>query len=86
MTAACDGEPLAVDAALQCAIHRFKKVIAVVLGVEAEEVVAQHPIENFAWPTGREELLGIRPGNMPELRDDQVGPRVLEQSRGSRAK
>jgi hypothetical protein len=79
--AAGDAEPLAADARLDRAVHRLQEVVAVVLRVEPEQVVAEHAVEQLAGPRADAERLRVRPGDVPELRHHQVRPGALQQPR-----
>ena len=68
MAAACHRELLSVDAALERPVHRFQEVVAVLLRLEAEQVVTEHPIEYLFRPRAQKQLLGIGPGDVPEVR------------------
>ena len=63
---------LPVDLGFQRAVDGVQEVVAVVLDVEGQQVVAQQAVENFLLPGADAEHLGIRPGNVPELDHDQI--------------
>src|SRR5260370_8281291 len=60
------GEALPLDARLQRAVYRLKKIVAVVLHVEADEVGAEQTVENVALHRTDAEGLGVVPRNMPQ--------------------
>ena len=62
-------------------VHGLQEVVAVVLGVEPEQVVAEHPVEQFVGPRADAERLRVGPRDVPELRHHQVRPRGLQQPR-----
>src|SRR5262249_48903943 len=66
VVAAHDREPLAVDPRLERAVHRFQKVVAVVLGVEADDVGPEHPEKDLPLPGADAEGLEVGPRNVPE--------------------
>ncbi len=80
VAAARDRKRLPVPAALQGAIDTFEEVVAVVLGVEAEQVVAEQAVQNLPRPRADQELVHVRPGDVPEVGDGQIGPGFLEQT------
>src|SRR5262249_38350246 len=76
--AAGDGEALHVYPRLQGALYRLQKVVAVVLEVEGEQVVAQQAVEDFLLPRADAEHLAVWPRNVPEVQDHQVRAGVFE--------
>ena len=46
-----------------------------VLDVERQQVVAQQAVEDLVLPGADAEHLAVRPGDVPELHDDQVASR-----------
>ena len=50
MAAAVDREMLPVDARFQSAVHGVQEIVAVRLDVEADQIGAQHAVEQFALP------------------------------------
>ena len=78
MSAARDGEALRVDACLEGAVDRVEEVLAVIAQLEAEQVVAQQAVEQLLLPGEGPHDLAVRPGDVPELRDDQAGIALLE--------
>src|SRR5207248_2513240 len=62
------------------AVHGVHEVLAVVPELEAQEVVAEQAGEQLLLPGEDAEHLPIRPGDVPELCDDQVRIALLEVS------
>ena len=54
------------------------KVLAVIPEMETEQIVAEHAVEQLFFPGKYTEGLAVRPGDVPELSDDQVGIAFLE--------
>ena len=77
-------EVLVVDARLERAIDGVEKVVAVILDVEAEQVVAEQAVQDVFAPRADAERFAIRPRDVPELADGHVGPRFLDESRQQR--
>ena len=73
MLAAVHRKVLAIDARFQRSVHRLQEIVAMRLDMEADEVGAEHAVQHLALPGADGERLGIGPGNVPELGDDQVG-------------
>ena len=74
---------LEVDQSFQVPVDGVEEVLAVVAEVEAEQIVAQQAVEQFLLPRKRPERLAVRPGNMPELRDDKI--RIIASSTSAAA-
>ncbi len=74
-----DREALPVDAGLDGALHRVQEVVAVVLGVEADEVGAQHAQEQLVLPRADREGLEVRPRDVPEDRGARVRALALDE-------
>ena len=66
-----------VDPGLDRPIDRIEEVLAMVAEVKSQQIVAQKPFQKFFLPGKNTVGLGIGPGNVPELSDDQVGIAVL---------
>src|SRR6267143_2994591 len=81
---AYDREVLPVDTALDRALDGIEKVVAVILRVEADQVGAQHPLEDLPLPGADPEGLEVRPGDVPEERDPHVGALGLDERREQR--
>ena len=79
-----DGEVLAVDPGLDAGVDRVEEVVAVELDVEAQQVVAEQAVDDLLAPRADAERLAVRPGNVPELADDRIGPRLLDEPRQQR--
>jgi hypothetical protein len=77
------GEVLVVHSRFKQAIDRFEKVVTVQLDVEAKQVAAEHPVENFP-ATGRCGTLRDAARDVPEMADDGVRALVLHQPRQQR--
>ncbi|MCR4414716.1 MAG: hypothetical protein NUV77_20055 [Thermoguttaceae bacterium] len=72
---------LHVDLRLDRAVHGVQEVVAVVLDVERQEVVAQQAVQDFVLPRADAERLAIGPGDVPELGDHEVVAGILEHPR-----
>ena len=68
---------LAKEAGFQAAINAFEEIVAVVLNVEAQQVVAEQPVQQFLGPGANAEHFVIGAGDVPELGHDQVRPCFL---------
>ncbi len=64
-TVACR-EHLPVDPRFEDPIHGVHEVVAVELGVEAQDAAAEQAIEQFGAPGADREGLRVRPGDVPE--------------------
>ena len=84
MPAAVHGERLLIDPRLHRAIDRLEEVVAVVLQMEAEQIVAEQTVEHLGLPRHDAERLGIGPRDVPELTDDGIGPRRFHEPRQQR--
>ena len=73
-----------IEAGFQRAIDGVEEVVAMILDVKRQQVVAQQAVENFLLPRADAEHLGIGPRNVPELGDDQIRAGVLEHARQQR--
>ena len=62
-----------IDLTLDETIHRLEEILAVVAGVEAQDVGREHVQENLPLPRTDAERLGVRPGDMPEQGDGGLG-------------
>ena len=76
-----DGETLPLDAGFKRAVDRLEEIIAVRLRLKADEIRAEQTVEQFALPRADAEGFGIRPRNVPEDRDANVRPRILDHAR-----
>ena len=65
-------------------LDSFKKIVAVRLNVEANEVGTEKTVQKFALPGTNSEGLRIGPRDMPENRDARVGTCVLKHARQKR--
>ncbi len=74
-------QPVPLDAAFEGAIDGLQKILAMRLNVEADDVGAQHAVQQFLLPRADFEGLGIRPRDVPEHRDARVRPRFLDEPR-----
>ena len=84
MAAAHDRKALVVDARLERPLDRLEKVVAVELDVERQQIVAEQAVQDLLAPGTDAKRLRVRPRNVPELADDDVGPRVLDEARQQR--
>ena len=75
---------LAVDLALEKAIHRVEKILAVIARVKTQNVGRQHMRQHLALPGTHTESLGVRPGDMPEQGDRRAGNFFANQQRQQR--
>ena len=71
---------LVVDPRLERAVDRLHEVLAVVPDMEAQQVIAEHAVEQLLLPGEDAKDLAIRPGDVPELGHDQVRIALLEVS------
>src|SRR4026207_57205 len=72
-----DREVLPVHPALDGPLHRLEEVVAVVLGVEADEIGAQHSLQDLGLPRADAEGLEVRPRDVPEDLHPRVRPSLL---------
>ena len=77
-------ETLPVDARLERAVDRLQEVVAVVLGVEADQVGAEHAEQELALPRADPERLEVGPRDVPEDGDPRVGALGLDERRQRR--
>ena len=70
LSAARDGERLAIDPCFEQTIHGVEKIVAVELRMEAQDTAAEQALQQLVPPRADRERLGIRPWNVPE-RDDR---------------
>ena len=75
-----------IDARLDAAVDGFEEVVAVVLHVERQQIVAEQAVENLVLPRADAERFAVGPGNVPELDDHEIGPRRRAACAGSSAK
>ena len=75
---------LVVDARLERAIDGVEEIVAVILDVETEQIVAEQAVQDVLLPRADAERLAVRPRDVPELADRDVGPRLLHESRQQR--
>ena len=73
-----------VGAGFNAHAHGFHEIARVVTQVEAEQIVAEHAVEHLFAPRENAEDLGVGPGDVPELGDDQLRVAVLEHARQQR--
>ncbi len=76
-----DGEGFAVDARLEKAIHRIDEVVAVELGMKAENAAAEQARKDLVAPGADGEGLGIGPGYVPEGDDRGIGQFLADHAR-----
>src|SRR5437899_2584334 len=81
MLVALDREVFPVNFRLEHVVHCIQEIVAVGLGVKANQVGSQQTIEQLALPGTDAECFGIRPWNVPEDSDSRVRQPVLEQAR-----
>ena len=75
---------LVVDARLDEAIDGLEKIVAVQLHVKAEQVAAEHAVQDLFLPRADAERFAVRPRNVPEMADDGIGAPPLDHSRQQR--
>src|ERR1700682_4600276 len=78
MALAIDVEAIPCRERLDGAVDAMQEVIAMRLDVEADQVGAEHPVNQVALPGADAEDLRIGPGNMPENGDPGVRARFLD--------
>ena len=78
---AADFETGPIGEGLEGAVHSLKKIVAMGLHVEANEIGAKEPFDEFALPGTNAKSFGIRPGNVPENGDADVGAGFLHHAR-----
>ena len=61
-----------VNPGVQVGRHAIHKVLAIAGKVKAQQVVAQHPVQDFRLPGADAENVRAGPGNVPELPDDHI--------------
>ena len=81
MAAEGDGGVLAVDAAFDEAVDGLEEVVAVELGVEADDAGAEQAFEDLLLPGADAEGLGVRPGDVPEGDDGRLGQALADHAR-----
>lgn len=62
-----------INPRLDAAVDGFDEVLAVISEMETQKVVSQQAVEQLIFPGKGAKRLAVRPGNVPELRDDQIG-------------
>src|SRR6185369_12825604 len=77
--AARDFEAFVIDFRLHRAIDAIEEVLAVITKMESQEIIAEEAFQQFFLPGECLEYFGVRPRNMPEVRDDQVAVIALLQ-------
>ena len=75
---------LVVDPGLDRAVDGLDEVLAVIAEMKTKQIVAQQALEQLFLPGKDAKRLAVRPGNVPELGDDQVGIALLEIPRQQR--
>ena len=75
---------LVVDARLERAIDGVEEVVAVILHVKAEQIVAEQSVQDVLAPRADAKRLAVGPRNVPELADGHVRPRLLHEARQQR--
>src|SRR5262245_36048374 len=75
---------LPVYARFERTIDGVEKVVAVVLNVKRQQIVAEQSVEQLILPWANAENLAIRPGDVPELGHNQVGSGALQHPREER--
>ncbi len=78
VTTAVDLGSIEVNSRFDLAIDRVQKVLAMVVHMEAEQVVPQQTIQKLFSPREGPKDLAVGPGDVPELGDDEAGMCVLE--------
>src|SRR5713226_10102759 len=74
-----DREVLPVDASLHHALHGLQKIIAEILGVEADEVGPQHAAQEILLPGTDAERFVVRPRDVPEDGRARIGAWRLDE-------
>jgi hypothetical protein len=77
-----DALQLAVDPGLEEAVDALQEVVAVGLGVEADDAAAQQPVEDLVAPRADAEALGVGPGDVPEGEDGGAGQPLADEPGG----
>ena len=72
---------LSVDAGLEEPIHGVHEVVAVGLGVKAQDARAEHSLEQLVAPGADAEPLRVGPGDVPEHDDGRPGQPLANEAR-----
>ena len=75
---------LVVDARLERAIHGVQEIVAVILDMKPEQIVAEQAVQDVLLPRTDAEGLAVGPRDVPELAHRDVGARVLDEARQQR--
>src|SRR5262245_18208876 len=74
-----DGGTFTVHPCFQLAVNCCQKIVTMVANMESEQIVCQQPPQNILLPGTDAKRFWIRPGNMPELGNEKIGPCLFEQ-------
>jgi hypothetical protein len=77
MAAPVHRKEIAVQPRLEGAVDGFQEVVAVILEVEGEQIVAEQPVEDLVLPGADAKCLRVGPGDVPELADHRILARGL---------
>ena len=81
MAAHDHGIVFAVAARLQIAVNGIEKIVAVELGLEAEDAASEQAFENLVAPGADAHALGVGPGDVPEDNDGGGGKALADHGR-----
>ena len=72
---------LPVDPRLEEPVHGIQEVVAVKLGVKAQDACAEHSLEKLLAPGADAETLRVGPGDVPEHDHGRPGQPLADQAR-----
>src|SRR4026207_1163031 len=78
LAVARDLKPFPVHARFKRPVHRVEEVLAIESEMKAHEIISQQAVEKLRFPGETAEHFRVWPGNVPELRNDQVWITVLD--------
>jgi hypothetical protein len=84
VAAQLDREVVPVEPRFEHAIDGVEEIVAVLLQVKAEQVGAEHAVEDLRTPRADAKRLGIGPRDVPEQADAQIGTPFLDEARHQR--
>src|SRR5439155_9535218 len=75
------GKLFHIDLRFQGAVDRFEKVVAMILDVKAQQVIAEKTVQDFILVRTNPKDFAVGPGDVPEMENDQIGPGVAKHAR-----